>query len=101
MSSLQMSCCCIMMLNSELKSINSILTYEIFLGGCRADCILCGSFCSVCKLEGVLQGRMDLMCDKVGCSNQFMIMGVSIRMVVVVAGLGMFLWHRYNGGGFP
>ena len=42
LSSLQMICCRIMVLNAELKSMNSILTYEFFLSrwvraGLRAE----------------------------------------------------------------
>lgn len=66
----------------------------------RADCILCGSFGSVCKLVRVQGGRMDLMCDMTSRSKHFMMMGVSTRAIVIEAGWYRFLWHRYDGGGF-
>src|SRR4029434_7866887 len=61
-SSLQISCCGIMVLKAELKSMKSILTCECFFQvgegwvESRADCVLCGTFGPVCELKGVQGG---------------------------------------------
>ncbi len=73
------------MLNAELKSMNSILTYESFVSrwvraGWRAEQIAS----SVDRLAlyanwkgSRVGGRMDLMCDMTSRSKHFMMMGVS------------------------
>ncbi len=65
------------MLNAELKSMNSNLTYESFL----SRCVRAGWRAAVgpiCKLEGVQGGRRtDLMCCMTSRSKHFMMIGVS------------------------
>ena len=85
LSSLQISCCGIMVLNAELKSMNSILTYESFLSrwvsaGWRAEQIASSvdRFALYANWYGSrLGGRVDFMCDRTSRSKHFMIMGVS------------------------
>ncbi len=73
------------MLNAELKSMNSILTYEsFFVQMCEGwvegsgDGIIGRAVGPICKLEGVQGGgRTDLMCCMTSRSKHFIGIGVS------------------------
>ncbi len=73
------------MLNAELKSMNSILTYESFLSRCvRAGWRAVAMVSSVERLDRYANwkgsregGRTDLMWCMTSCSKHFMRIGVS------------------------
>ncbi len=79
------------MLNAELKSMNSNLTYVSVLSICvgwvegSGDGIIGRAIGPICKLEGSREwGRTDLMCCMTSRSKHFMRIGVSAYWTVVI-----------------